>query len=58
MLTIVIENIGRDIAYDVTFMPSRPAPEKAYGISRGEAQEAKPMPSGSALVRRAGYAER
>lgn len=46
MLTIIIENIGRDIAHDVTFAPSRPIPEKAYGISPAEAQEAKPMREG------------
>jgi len=46
LLTIVIENIGRDIARDVTFVPSRSIPSKAFGISPGEAQETQPMREG------------
>lgn len=40
ILMLVVENIGRDIATDVTFLPSRPIPEKAFGISPSDAQEA------------------
>lgn len=46
MLMIVIENIGHDIAHDVTFRPSRSIPERAYGITQGDAGEAQPMREG------------
>ncbi len=39
ILMLVVENIGRDIATDVAFFPSRPIPEKAWGISAAEATE-------------------
>jgi hypothetical protein len=34
MLHIVIENIGRDIASDITFTPSRPIPANAFGMEQ------------------------
>ncbi len=38
ILVIIIENIGRDIAYDITFKASKAIPTKAYGITVDEAR--------------------
>jgi hypothetical protein len=46
ILTINIENIGRDIAYDLEFHPSRPVPESAFGIELASAALAGAMTSG------------
>jgi hypothetical protein len=32
ILTVVVQNIGRDIAHDVRFESSRPVPSKAFGM--------------------------
>jgi hypothetical protein len=41
ILQIVVENIGRGLATDITFTPSRPIPAKCWGIekSTGEIQQ-------------------
>jgi hypothetical protein len=46
ILMIVIENIGRDIAYDVTFNSSKPIPSKAFGITIDDAHPAEIMRDG------------
>ena len=46
ILVIIIENIGRDIAYDITFKASKAIPAKAYGISVEEAKPADIMKDG------------
>jgi hypothetical protein len=46
ILTIMIENIGRDIAYDVTFRASKAIPAKAFGITVEEARPADIMDDG------------
>jgi hypothetical protein len=46
ILMIVIENIGRDIAYDVTFNASKSIPIKAYGLKAEDAQPAEIMNDG------------
>lgn len=43
---IIIENIGRDIAYDVVFKPSRPIPSRAFGMSADSAKPANTMDKG------------
>ena len=46
LLTIVIENIGRSIAEDVKFIPSRPVPKNAYGIETAVSGDAQHMTNG------------
>jgi hypothetical protein len=46
ILTIIIENIGRDIAYDVKFKASKPIPSGAFGMSIDNAKPAKEMQEG------------
>ena len=46
LLTIVIENIGRSIAEDVKFIPSRPVPKNAYGIEAAAIGNAQHMTTG------------
>lgn len=46
ILMIVIENIGRDIAYDVTFNASKSIPIKAYGLTVEDARPAEIMNDG------------
>ena len=46
ILLIRIENIGRDIARDVTFVASRPIPRRAMGLTPGSAQPIEAMPAG------------
>ncbi len=45
LLILVIENIGRDIARNVRFRPSRPLPSQAFGIA-GRQGAAKQMSDG------------
>lgn len=45
-ITLVVENIGRDIAQDVQFFPSRPIPEKAFGMPGREIKPANEMRTG------------
>jgi len=55
-LMVVVENIGRDIAHDVKFFPSRPIPARAWGVipesaNKAEIQTEGPLVSGiSALA--------
>lgn len=49
ILMIVVENIGRDIAHDVKFFPSRPIPAKAWGIERAGAATATTLTDGPLL---------
>lgn len=49
ILMIVIENIGRDIAHDVQFFPSRQIPAHAWGIERADATTARAMTDGPLL---------
>lgn len=46
ILCIRVENIGRDIARDVKFSPSREIPSRAFGIEEASAKEALPMKDG------------
>lgn len=46
LLQIVIENIGRGLATDVSFKASRPIPARAWGISEAEAKPSEPMTEG------------
>lgn len=46
ILCIRVENIGRDIARDVQFRPSRPIPSRAFGMDADTAEDAKPMVEG------------
>jgi hypothetical protein len=46
ILLIVIENVGRDIAYDVTFKASKPIPSRAFGLSFDNAKPAMNMKEG------------
>jgi hypothetical protein len=46
VLTLNVENIGRDIAYDVTFHASRAIPEHAWGIETASAPQAGTMQNG------------
>ncbi len=46
ILMIIIENIGRDIAYDVKFKSSRPIPSRAFGLTTESAKSAKAMHEG------------
>ena len=34
ILQLIIENIGKDLAHDIRFKPSRPIPYRAFGIER------------------------
>jgi len=43
---IIIENIGRDIAYNVRFKASKPIPSRAFGMSPDEAKPTKIMDRG------------
>ena len=49
ILMIVIENIGRDIAHDVEFFPSRQIPAQAWGVERADTTVAKTMTEGPLL---------
>lgn len=49
ILMIVIENIGRDIAHDVRFVPSRSIPVQAWGIEHPDAKVAATMTDGPLL---------
>jgi hypothetical protein len=46
IIQIVIENIGRGLASDVTFTTSRPLPFHAFGLDEKTAEEAKSMTEG------------
>jgi hypothetical protein len=46
ILQIVIENIGRGIATDISFKSSRPIPSHAWGISIDQVQPVKMMTEG------------
>jgi len=46
ILMIIIENIGRDIAYDVKFKASRPIPSRAFGMNSDNAKPAEDMQEG------------
>lgn len=46
MLVIRIENIGRDIAHDVTFRSSRPIPHRAFGLDEKTLEPPKVMTDG------------
>lgn len=46
VLQIVIENIGRALASDVTFEPSRPVPAKAWGIEKHSGEAITHMTAG------------
>jgi hypothetical protein len=46
LLVIMIENIGRDLAYDVNFKTSKAIPAKAFGITAEEAKSAGIMNDG------------
>jgi hypothetical protein len=46
VLQIVIENIGRGLATDLSFKASRPVPEKAWGFSEAQVKPAEPMTTG------------
>lgn len=46
VLMLVIENIGRDIAHDLTFTSSRPIPARAWGIEGPESTQAKTLTDG------------
>lgn len=47
ILSIIIENIGRDIAHDVRFVPSRPIPARAFGIELPPEPTAEVMTDGA-----------
>lgn len=46
ILMIVVENIGRDIACNVKFSPSKPIPAQAWGIGAADAVQSSTMDSG------------
>lgn len=46
ILMIIVENIGRDIAHDVKFFPSKPFPAGAWGIEPRDAVESSTMSDG------------
>lgn len=46
ILMIIIENIGRDIAHDVKFFPSKPVPARAWGIEPADAVQAAALNEG------------
>ncbi len=46
ILVIIIENIGRDIAYDINFKASKAIPAKAFGMTVEEASPAEIMNDG------------
>lgn len=39
LINIVIENVGRSVAYDVRFELSRPIPERAFGFADGASEQ-------------------
>ncbi len=45
-MQIIIENIGRGLATDVSFEASRPIPNNAFGICEVEIKPAEPMDAG------------
>jgi hypothetical protein len=46
MIEIVVENIGRGLATDLSFTSSRPLFHKAFGVSLDQAKDAVPMAEG------------
>jgi hypothetical protein len=46
VIMLRIANIGRDVATDMRFTPSRPIPARAYGISPDDARPAEAMKDG------------
>lgn len=46
IISLVIENVGRDVAYDVQFSSSRPIPRNAFGIDLSTARKAESMQEG------------
>jgi hypothetical protein len=46
IIQIVVENIGRGLASDIRFKPSRPIPSRAFGIAFEDAQGGDPMTEG------------
>lgn len=46
ILQLVVENIGKDIAFDVRFETSRQLPENAYGLDKNTLREFKAMQDG------------
>jgi len=50
ILQIVIENIGRGLAIDVSFTPSRPIPARAWGLSAEAAQPPATMTDGPLIM--------
>jgi hypothetical protein len=46
IMMLVIENIGKDVAFDVQFKPSRPIPMNAFGLSSDSAETAAVMKDG------------
>jgi hypothetical protein len=46
ILQIAIENIGRGLATDIRFKPSRPIPAQAWSVSEKESGPAQPMTEG------------
>jgi len=46
ILQLVVRNIGRGLAHDVTFEASRPIPARAWGITLDKAQDPEIMSSG------------
>ena len=46
ILMIIVENIGRDIAHDVKFFPSKPIPASAWGIKPEDAVQSSTMSDG------------
>ncbi|MGH7266229.1 MAG: hypothetical protein ACREMB_15490 [Candidatus Rokuibacteriota bacterium] len=46
MLQIVIENIGRGLATDVSFKASQPIPAPAWVVSEADAKPSQPMTEG------------
>ena len=50
ILTIVIENVGRGVAYDVQFSSSSPIPARAFGIESGEDRPVNYMDRGPLIT--------
>lgn len=46
ILQIVVENIGRGLATDIRFTPSRAIPSRAWGLSVDNAKPSEPMTDG------------
>lgn len=46
IISLIVENIGRDVAYDVRFSSSRPIPMNAFGIEFQSAAKAEVMKEG------------